>query len=399
MPRVRLVSTLLALGVLCCGALLADPFARAVNSDLSLDDEFARIAEEVPGFGGMFYDDAGVANVYLTDASRAADLRRLGADGFKVLPGQYDYRDLVAWRADVDELLSLPNVVWTDIDERRNRIAVGIDQEAGVKGIQAIESELARTRAPRPAVIVESVPAIYNQVTLRDRIRPVPAGVQIAFGGFVCTLGVNVTRAGVAGFVTNSHCSGTQGGVQNTVFFQNTNTAANRIGIEVADPTYGAIAGCPAGRVCRRSDSSFARYDAAALREQARIAHITACAATAGTITIDAATTRYTITGTANPVVGQVVRKTGRTTGCTRNSIQQTNVNVNVSGTNITQLGQAIVGAASGGGDSGSPVFAATSNTTAVIYGVMWGGDAAGTLFVFSPWSNITGELGAMTVN
>jgi hypothetical protein len=72
-------------------------------------------------------------------------------------------------------------------------------------------------------------------------------------------------------------------------------------------------------------------------------------------------------------------------------------VNVNVSGTNITQICQTLVSAGVGAGDSGSPVFrrqAGTSNVTLV--GILWGGSGS-SLYVFSPISNIEMELGALT--
>ena len=48
-----------------------------------------------------------------------------------------------------------------------------------------------------------------------------------------------------------------------------------------------------------------------------------------------------------------------------------------------------------GSGDSGSPVFAISSGTNVTLLGILWGG--SGSSFVFSPLSNIEGELGALT--
>ena len=95
--------------------------------------------------------------------------------------------------------------------------------------------------------------------------------------------------------------------------------------------------------------------------------------------------------------MGQTVHKIGRTTGWTRGSVSNTCVNVNVNGTNITQLCQTLVSAGVGAGDSGSPVFRRVgtgSNVTLV--GILWGGSGS-SLYVFSPISNIETELGALT--
>ena len=84
--------------------------------------------------------------------------------------------------------------------------------------------------------------------------------------------------------------------------------------------------------------------------------------------------------------------------------ITATCVNTNVSGTKITQLCQSFVRAGVGAGDSGSPVFKITNSPMSgdvILYGILWGGDFAGTEFVFSPigTSNIqrATELGALT--
>jgi len=79
--------------------------------------------------------------------------------------------------------------------------------------------------------------------------------------------------------------------------------------------------------------------------------------------------------------------------------VSSTCVNVNVSGSTITQLCQSLVNAAVGSGDSGSPVFtASTTGTTATLVGILWGGDTSGALFVMSPYGQIVSELGSLTV-
>jgi hypothetical protein len=72
---------------------------------------------------------------------------------------------------------------------------------------------------------------------------------------------------------------------------------------------------------------------------------------------------------------------------------------VNVSNSNVTQICQTIVNANVGAGDSGSDVFSVTSGTNVKLDGVLWGGSSDGTSFVFSPFANITGELGALTTH
>lgn len=361
------------------------------------DREFSRIAEHAPGFGGLFYDAEGVANVYLTDSRLAAEFQGKGQN-VRILRGQYDFRDLLTYKQRLTDVMALPGVVLLDVDEGRNRVHVGVDRGVGTAAIDQVTAALSSFGVPKAAVIVDAVDPIFQLATVRDRVRPVPAGVQIAFGGFVCSGGFNATRAGVAGLVTASHCTNVQGGVESTVLYQNTNSGSNRIGVETADPTYFTGSPCPSGRRCRYSDSAFYRYDSSSLRQFARIARTTGV----GSLTISTTAPRFTITGTANfPNQGQTLNKVGRTTGWSRGSVAFTCANINVSGTNITQLCQDGVNATVAGGDSGSDVFSgstSSSSTNATLYGVLWGGNQSGTQFIFSAWSNITSELGSMAV-
>jgi hypothetical protein len=385
------VATLL----LSAPALLAaaETPGRAGGPRNSSDIEQSRMAGEISGFGGLFYDEQGFPHVYLTDTGKAADLRALGPD-VRIHKGDYDFRQLAEWKNALLDVLGRPDVVYLDVDERTNRVRIGLNREIKTKDVAGLEAAVAAAAVPAGAVVYSEVAPIHNLATLQDKVRPVPGGVQIAFGSFLCTKGFGANRAGVVGFVTNSHCSGTQGGVQSTVMYQNTNSAANRIGIETADPAYFTGSPCPAGRRCRYSDSAFARYDSSGLREFARIARTTAV----GSLTVSTTSPRFTITGTANfPSAGQTLNKMGRTTGWSRGTVSSTCANINVSGTTITLLCQDLVTAAVNSGDSGSPVFSATTTgTTATLYGILWGG--GGGSFAMSAWENIVSELGALTV-
>ncbi len=81
--------------------------------------------------------------------------------------------------------------------------------------------------------------------------------------------------------------------------------------------------------------------------------------------------------------------------------------NVNVDGTAITQLCQTLAGSETAGspvivgaGDSGSPVFILNSDASAQLGGILWGGNAEGTLIAFSPLKNVQmpTELGDLRV-
>ena len=363
----------------------------------TLDAEFERWSEEIPGFGGMFYDAQGYPTVYLTDPLQGDVLREMSDGQVRILKGRYDFKDLNNWRGELRGLMNMPGVVLLDIDETKNTVRIGIDKTLPDRALNAnrLELRLLSTNVPREAVVVEEVDPIHQLVTLRESVRPTVGGLQIAFSGFLCTLGFPAVRAGVFGFVTNSHCTAIQGGVQSTTYTQP--SGGSIIATEIADPTYFTGSGCPAGRRCRRSDSSFARYSSSTLGTLGRIARTNSRGTTSGSITISTTNPRFFITSeTAFPTVGQQVNKIGRTTGWTFGSVTSACVDVNVSGSNISQLCQDITTFGSGGGDSGSPVFTwSGSGNNVSLIGIMWGG--GGGVSVFSAISNIEGELGALT--
>ena len=110
----------------------------------------------------------------------------------------------------------------------------------------------------------------------------------------------------------------------------------------------------------------------------------------------------FRITSEGPSIVGEIVNKVGRTTGWSQGDVTGTCVNTGVSGTNIVQLCQDHVNASVGGGDSGSPVFSITDNPAiddVELKGILWGGNSAGTTFVYSPIANVerSDELGPIT--
>jgi hypothetical protein len=317
------------------------------------------LARAVAGFGGFFYDAAG--------ATISA------------------------------EALRLPGAVFVDADEAANRVTVGVER-GHVASARAVLGRLGLPVAAAEVVETEPVTFAVGAVadpTLRQRVRPLEGGIQINFPGFLCTLGFSANDGTVRSFITNSHCTNVQGGVDRTPYWQPLETVDDvKIATEVEDPTYRAIAGCPTGRVCRRADAARARYNVSAAKVAfGQIAKTARPAKSALTIT-----GRFSITAEGEAVAGQTVNKVGRTTGWSQGAVTATCVNTNVSGSSITELCQDFVSATVGAGDSGSPVFAITSGTNVRLLGILWGGSGTST-FVFSPLSNIEAELGPLTTH
>lgn len=396
--------------------------AEARAPALGLDGDFARLARQVPGFGGYYYDESGTLNLVLTDAGRADDARRavagvlatrLGAPpsaaAVRVRQGEYGFDQLAEWHARVVPLLALPGVVSTDADEVANRLRVGVTGDAAAARVRG---ELRRLGVPAAAVVIDQTEAVEPAVSLSAYYRPTVGGLGISpdFGG-ICTLGFNAYYVnpawglgpGSRTFATAAHCTATQGAVDGTVFTQGT----QRVGVEVADPPMivGGIQ-CPSGFTCRNSDVAMVRYDDSVSWNLGGIAHTTSVGGqSSGSTNADPANPFHIVGGTPTPVVGDTLHKVGNTTGWTKGPVVSTCVNYSPGNSTIIFCSD-IVEARADNGDSGSPVFSRSSGSNDVyLAGVVWAKSTRFdrlTLttiyrFVFSNMSQIGHDFGSMT--
>ena len=372
----------------------------------------AEFARQVPGFGGFFFAKDGTPTIYLARGSSRAPAERLlggylGARGLstaalRVLEGRYGWNQLQRWQdAASSEALGVTGAVFVDNDETSNRLLIGVDR---LSAMGLVKAAAKRAGIPDDAVLVQRVDPIHQVATLQNVVdRPVRAGVQINFPGFLCSVGFNATAGGQKSFITASHCTNTQGGVENTPYWQPLqSTAPTQIATEVADPVYGRRgAGCPKGKRCRVSDASRAAYIDGANQALGLIARTSGAnngsLDIVGSFSITSDDCTNTLGGCLT--VGQTVSKVGRTTGWTSGAITNTCVNTGVQGSSIVQLCQTFVSAGVGGGDSGSDVFQVTGGTNAKLAGILWGGNSNGTQFVFSPLANVVRDLGPLTTH
>lgn len=396
-----------------------------------LDAEFARMAQDIRGFGGMFYDEAGDLNVFVKDGPQRAGQASRGWDsGVKAAVGRsmrasgravpseerivireaaYDFTELAAESERLLPVLSVPGVVFTDIDEARNRLRVGIEE--GVDA-ERVRHSLQMLGVPIELVNLEVTEPIMQLSghTLQHRQQPLAGGLQLVMPhpepGFIrlCTLGFNVLREGRGRsenfFLTNSHCTETQGAVTGTPFFQQGLALEDPhflIGIEVEDP---ALFPCSPTLVCRWSDAALVRYETRRTPVKFGAIYRTRFFGTgnsAGSLIVEdeGHPKLFTIQDEAPfPLGGEVLNKVGRTTGWTRGPVIGTCLNVLASGTNHVMLCQDLVAASVAGGDSGSPVFLQHGDSKNVtLYGILWGGGVG--LFAFSALENIREDLGA----
>ncbi len=387
-------------------AITAGADANDEEQGMLFDERLAIIAARVPEFGSLYVDeDAKTLFVYVTDQRPGimAELRHGLREAFpgeqlpariRLLDGQFTFGQLHAWHEQARQLFTtMDEVMVLDIDDRTNQMTVGVNTE-GLE--QELGSQLNRMGVPPEGWRMEIMDSVAPENSVTDRHRPAMGGLQLQVGsatGGTCTYGLTATRNGVAGFITNSHCTSTQGGVESTQYAQPAFAAdaSNTIATETVDPGYFTGGVCPANLRCRYSDSAFAQRTASASRAIVENP--------IGSLAWDG-DSRFYVVNERSPFVGLALRKVGRTTGHTVGQVESTCVDFRQTGTNILMLCQADASYSSAGGDSGSPIFRTTSCTVngvndvcADVYGLHWGGGGA-----FSPIANIqrSGELGPL---
>jgi hypothetical protein len=403
-----------------------EPSAQSIPQ-ASADDPVG-LARGVRGFGGFFLDRDGAPTLFLTDpAERGAAEQALspyfGARGLdpsqlRVVRADFEYASLERWfeRAS-PEALAVPGSVYADLDEAGNRLRIGVANQISGAEVSRLVAGLG---IPTSAVVVEETAPIRQVSQLDQRVRPVQGGLQIDFILGLCSLGFNALLNGVSSFITASHCTLIQGGVEGTPYYQDVwfdLTGSTAIGTEVQDPPYfsggrGKRSACPRNRVCRYSDAARAQYSVlpgdVALGQIAKTTgENDGSVVIAGSFYIDPNAAEY---ASDHFTINSTVHKVGRTTGWTSGAVSSTCANVNIDGTTITQLCQTLVGSEVpgspvlvGAGDSGSPVFIlngkdASGNDRVTLAGILWGGTVDGGLFAFSPLVNIQRELGDLVV-
>ncbi len=394
----------------------------------SIDKKFVEVAQEVPGFGGAFYDENGDINVYLLNSSKKEQAKaalsavfganlltrdrdhplwspRLPKGEVKVLQGKYDFATLAQWRRRADDhVFSYPGVIFTDVDERNNRVLIGVEsEETAVK----VGEKLADLNVPDGAVGFE-VGEVESTLTLNDRVRPVVGGVATSpAGGGACTLGFNAYHYSLNayGFVTNSHCSSSTDARDSTRYYQ----GGDYISDEIRDYSGFTGGSCPSGSRCRYSDSNFVRY-------RPSISNSRRYAVTkqrAGISTSDPLEIYRTerIDGSKGGLpdsdwVGVRLHKVGRTTGDTEGAVANSCANFERDNSNVILLCQTRVRANQEPGDSGSPVLRTSSvGDIDTLYGIAWGRYWRFTItgkrvyFIFSSFQGVESDLGNLDVD
>lgn len=335
--------------------------------------------------------------------ARSVGRKSIPLDRAIFLKGEYTFRQLHRWRLALRQLFVTErgSVVSLDVDDRKNRITIGITSEASESRILAQVSALA---IPSAAVALIQEEHETAATTLQNYFGPKMGGIQIVRSGSFgagdgeCTIGINVRYTALGykrGFVTASHCTNLFGGEEATGFYS-PERFNDHIADEISDPPFSsALDGCPLGARCRYSDAALASYDAEDIWNGAVIARTEYDDPLSGSLVIEEIKPNFTVTGWASPMVGSLVDKIGRTTGWTWGQIQT--VCQDVEGgpygpSDYLLLCQARADAGLQGGDSGAAVFYWDGFNSATIVGIARG--FANGLMTFSHFEDVRAELG-----
>lgn len=375
---------------------------------ITLDDIFYEIATEVPEFGGLYFDENGDPTVVLTDVGALGDAEeavfqffdsdRLGSELLNAVEGEYGFQELHDARVQARDVLNLPGVHSLDSQEEINRVWIGLEDGDSQSAAEELLEEL---EVPLEMVVFEVTGRLeYNGPNYQAMWRPMKGGAQIGRPTPVpnqmatCSMGPVVDRFGSRGYLTNSHCTPTVGMVDGVTFFQpDFSDPTFAAGVEMVDPplfTQSQTSACPSGEICRWSDSTFVQTTFASTTSRGRVLTDT-----------PAWWSRKIIGKEYSPLSGELVHKSGRSTGQTSGKITNTCIHVGPNGpvTN-SWLCQYKAKYDSALGDSGSPVYRTKYPSDAILYGIHWGRweTPFTSRAIFSPVGGIEADLGFLHV-
>ena len=320
------------------------------------------------------------------------------ATGAPVLEAQ-GRPDLEAQHQRLLPLFELAGVVFTDADETRGRLVVGVldrDLEGPVRGrLRALDVASRPWTSSKRTRSLRWLRCATGPLTSRAACRSASRSTSAA------SVSTPSTRTAFKASSPPLTAATDQGAVDGTTYYQPSAQVANDlIGTEIADPPYVRNrSGCPKGRKCRQSDANFSQCPGTARvfarRDRSNDTDW-------DTLEIDAADPPSPSSGEGVAAEGQTVDKVGRTTGWTRGTVTNTCVNTGVSGSTLVLLCQTFVSRRRRHRRRRRQRFAGVpdrSGGNATLVGGLWGGNSSGTQFVYSPIANIEAELGNLTTH
>jgi len=397
-----------------------------LNSDRPSEVPALYLAERIPGFGGLYFEnrrlvvvltsggDESIARkvlaAFVSDASEMVEPRVEAGSDIVIRNAEHSFLELREWRDNISFwAFGLPAVVSTALSQRKNRIVIGIeDLSAGA----TVEARLSQEDIPLEAVqIVKerrwrpnagpllSPPPPENGPTLRDYRRPIEGGLILArlgnTPGTGCTFGFNAIQSSWAHAVTASHCSSQFAAMDGTYFFeeQAIEDSTHFVGLEYHDPL-------PSGcgwwwcTKWRLSDATLLAVPAYVQVHQGYIARTMG----SGSIMVDPANPTFRITRHALVVAEEdPVHMMGQYSGWQQGTV--TDIKDIVGPRGVVLKDQAEADYKAGEGNSGAPVFIRLGGDSVTLAGVH-NGDNDEPVYssyyraYFSPLANVMQDLG-----
>ncbi len=399
------------------------------DSDINggtLDEQFATLSILLPGFAGAFFDEEDNFVIaiskdsefkYPEDIMQTLSeskinlsilddiLESASRNNFLVQEATYDFASLHEWHMTISKkLMSDQNVIFTDADEVRNRIVIGVNE---ISEKEKYFADISALGIPNDAVIIKKTEPIVEG--LEQTRRPTGGGSKIRGRGN-CSLGVNVRYFDIDdgifrnGFLTNAHCTHDRHQVTGTIFKQINSPIGTEIKIA---PRIFTNCNRP-GQLCYYADVALVKYSPG-VPTQGKINRTALwdpnCHPGAANCPIDSQDPIFPVQGKSNSqFVGQELHKVGQTTGWTKGKVESTCVNVSTGTTtlfcqNFVKKGpnapqnQPIFT----NGDSGSAAFKIVSSK-AVIAGINWG-YSGNDRWIYAPWGNISSTVKGVGFN
>ncbi len=365
---------------------------------LTLDEQWARIASsDIPGFAGVVRSEDGTDEILLSDIRHEAkaleyfrgrqSLAGASNSRLRTRPVEFGFDRLMKWRLLVLPFLGAKGISMLDLDEKQNRLLIGVTDPGDVAQAARLSDSLG---IPRSAVLVAVVPRGELRQTLRNAAPSVIGGYEIiGVGRGACSHGFNTLENGTNGnsaFVTASHCSAWTFSTEGTSFAQPVGGPA--IGYETLDPSLGGgywsfygRAGLCAPFRCRFSDATLVRYHGGISHSRGAVAKTTSAGYGApGSVAVVGSWQIFNKLPMSFLTMGRWLNKVGRTSGWTRGQVTRTCFDhADATRTLLCQWESTIW---SEPGDSGSPIFLDADQHPTVpissvhLAGLLWGGPA-----------------------
>lgn len=398
--------------------------AQAQNHARPGEARFRALSRQFPEFGGFYFDARGDIVVQLTSTDRGAAVRaalapvirtvgkeRARAGGrepaVKFNQAEFTFAELSSARDRlVNPLFELDGVTMLDVDERENRLTVGLADEAARPAAEARVRELG---VPRNLVSLKVVgrgeplsasasaasmaPAYCASVT--SYCRPLIGGISITYNRdgqlWVCTLGFPAISGGVTRFVTAAHCSDDEWNLDYVAYFQPHPSSGPSVGNEAKDPR-GTSCGFMSAYVCRYSDANLVAP--VVPTEVGYIIRPTGLQQHG----VSSSAPHFTISGQRDAYTGERVYVVGQTTGLHTGTVQGTcqDWKKTWEGRYHAVRCSDVGDYNSSGGDSGGPVFLWDGvSSTVTLVGINFARNGTYDHAIFSPVSGIADDLGS----